>query len=97
MAEKIFFANPEKEDRAKAILALILGDMQPRDAGEQEKQSRFGKYLNEAKLDPAKDKEKAVRFIYEMIGGLLWSEADIKEEKKRVEESKLKAKKKAIE
>lgn len=97
MAEKIFFANPEKAGRAKEILALILEEFQPRDSAEQEKKIRFGRYINEAKLDPAKKRDECERFVYELLGGLLWSEADKKAEAARIKEAKENARKKPIE
>lgn len=92
---KVYFVNPEKYDRAKEILALILGEKVPQKIEETERKEHYTKQLAKHEIDPKSD--DALPAIYEIIGGLIRSEVEQKEAETKAKELKSKAKKRMIE
>ena len=89
MSREKILVNPEKENRAQAILE-VLGRSSKND-DEQEVKNKFSKLFADAGLEPKGD--KALVFIYEKLGGLVRSEAEQKEHEEKVEALKSKKKK----
>lgn len=87
--------NKVKEERAKDILALVLGTRVPKNDGEADRRDKFTAFLAEGNVDPKKP--EAVQFVYEKLGGLVRTESEQKEADKRKQEMQLKAKKRMIE
>ena len=90
----VYFVNPEKYDRAKEIIALILGKKVPQDIKEQERKEHYTQQLKKHEVDPTS--ETAIPAIYELIGGLLRSPAEQREAEKLAIETKKRGKKKMI-
>ena len=80
------FVNKEKLDRAKEIIAFVLGKKVQRDENEIERTNKFSKLLTEAKIKA--DSEEAVAFVYEKLGGLVRTETEQKVFKKKVVDGK---------
>ena len=93
---KVIFVNQHKLDRSKEIINLINGDMVAVDSGQGDRAQRFHKMLNEAKID-LKEKDKAIQFVYEKLGGLMRTEEQQKKADVIKKEAQKKGKKKQIE
>ena len=91
----VYFVNPEKYDRAKEIIAFILGKKVPQDIKEQERKEHYIQQLAKHEVDPASD--TAIPAIYELIGGLIRTPSEQKEAERNAIEIKKKGKKKMIE
>ena len=76
------FVNKEKLDRAKEIIAFVLGKKVQRDENEIERTNKFSKLLNEAKIKA--DSEEAIAFVYEKLGGLVRTETEQKVLKRKL-------------
>jgi len=87
--------NLSKKERAEAIVGFITGERTPADNGEAARADRFAKVLNEAKID-LKDKNGAILFVYEKLGGLVRTEEEQKQAEARKKEAQKKGKKKMI-
>lgn len=92
---KVFFVNPEKYDRAKEILALITGAKVAQKAEEEQRKDHYMRQLAKHEIDVKS--EDALPAIYEILGGLIRSEAEQKDADIKAKEMKAKAKKKMIE
>lgn len=93
----IIFVNQDKFKRAQNIVALLSRDA--KNAEEAETKEKFAAFVNEGKIDIKKDKDKdgAIQFVYEKLGGLIRTQeqqkkikgktkAQIAKEKKEKEE-----------
>lgn len=90
----VFFANPEKYDRARNILDLILGIKAPRDANEVERKDHYAKALAIQNIEPSS--EIALPALYELLGGLIRTPSEQKEAEKKAQEMQRKGKKRMI-
>lgn len=91
----VFFVNPEKYDRARETLALILGERIAQKAEDVERKEHYTKQLAKHSIDPKSP--EALPALYEIFGGLLRSKSEQEVAEKKAEEMMRKAKKKAIE
>lgn len=91
----VVFVNREKHARAKGILDLVTGKRLPRDANEAERTEHYRAQLQAAGVDPKG--KKAVRALYEILGGLVRSESEQRAADKKAEALKSKHKKRAVE
>jgi len=89
MATKIHFENQDKLLRAKGIITLLEG--KARTPEEAEQKERFTDYLAQAGI-ALKDKDEALVFIYEKLGGLVLTS----EEKEKAVKRKAAIKKKKV-
>lgn len=80
------FVNKEKLDRAKEIIAFVLGKKVQRDDNEMERTNKFSKLLTESKIKA--DSEEAIAFVYEKLGGLVRTETEQKVFEKKVVDGK---------
>ena len=81
----LVYVNDIKKRRAEEIYGYITGDKTAVDSTEVERATRFGKYLNDQKID-VKKKDEALKAIYLRMGGLMRTET----EQKAVEANKRK-------
>lgn len=88
------FVNNEKLSRAKSILELVSGKRVPRDQNEADRTEHYRAQMNHAGVG-VKDKN-AVRFLYELLGGLVRSESEQREADKKAAAMKAKNKKRAV-
>ena len=91
----MIFVNERKKARAKDILDLVNGIIIPKNDYDDEVKNKFANFLAGAKIE-AKS-EKAIEFVYEKLGGLLRTEEQEKEAKKRKADIKAKGKKRMVE
>lgn len=91
----VIFVNNEKLARAKGILDLVSGKRAARDANEAERTEHFRAQMNHAGKKPT-DKD-AVRFIYELLGGLVRTPEEQREADKKAAALKAKYKKRKVE
>lgn len=91
----VVFVNREKLGRARDIVALVSGKRAPLTDSEADKKDRFSALFASSEADP-KGKD-AVRFAYELLGGLVRTQAEQDEADEDAAEAQRKFKKAPVE
>jgi hypothetical protein len=81
---KLVLVNEEKAKRAKGIVALVLGKAVAKTEAEEDNQRKFSAMADAEGVDK-EDSETLVQFVYEKLGGLVRTEAEEKEARRRKE------------